>query len=187
MGLYLKIFGENFTGLVIIQGIIDAASVPILYLAAEKVTKDRRIHFLASMLYMFCFSTVRWTTLVGSDFLGAAFMPVCLYFLMRTNAIVFIICALIAVIWSMGKKARIIFGSAAGVVVAAVGALLLIPESEVIHSVRDNLWYFDMLYQNGAIVKNLYTYIYMPLMLNTEHFRFTGHVQEWYSTDFSII
>lgn len=185
MGLYLKIFGENFTGLVIIQGIIDAASVPILYLAAEKVTKDRRIHFLASMLYMFCFSTVRWTTLVGSDFLGAAFMPVCLYFLfsylnddnkkkdlikllislvlyflMRTNAIVFIICALIAVIWSMGKKARIIFGSAAGVVVAAVGALLLIPESEVIHSVRDNLWYFDMLYQNGAIVKNLYTYIY---------------------------
>lgn len=27
----------------------------------------------------------------------------------------------------------------------------------------------------------------MPLMLNTEHFRFTGHVQEWYSTDFSII
>ena len=159
MGLYLKIFGENFTGLVIIQGIIDAASVPILYLAAEKVTKDRRIHFLASMLYMFCFSTVRWTTLVGSDFLGAAFMPVCLYFLMRTNAIVFIICALIAVIWSMGKKARIIFGSAAGVVVAAVGALLLIPESEVIHSVRDNLWYFDMLYQNGAIVKNLYTYI----------------------------
>lgn len=156
MGLYLKIFGENFTGLVIIQGIIDAASVPILYLAAEKVTKDRRIHFLASMLYMFCFSTVRWTTLVGSDFLGAAFMPVCLYFLfsylnddnkkkdlikllislvlyflMRTNAIVFIICALIAVIWSMGKKARIIFGPAAGVVVAAVGALLLIPESKL--------------------------------------------------------
>jgi len=185
LGSYMKIFGENFTWLVIIQDIISAASVPVLYLAAEKITKDRRIQFLASILYMFCFSTVRWTILVGSDFLGASFMPVCLYFLfsylnggrkkkdmirlmialvlyfmMRTNAVVFVICALIAVIWSMGRRARIIFGSASAAALIAVAVLLLIPESEVIHSFRDNLRYFDTLYRNGEIVKNLYTYIY---------------------------
>lgn len=186
LGIYQAIFGKNYLLLIIIQSVLSAFSVPVLYLAAEKVSDDRRIHFLSAFLYMLCLSTARWSRLVGSDFLGAGFMPVCLYFLfsylndekksrkklallllslalfftMRTTAPPFIVCAIIAVIFSFGKKARAVFGTLAAAAAVCFISLLLIPGSDAAHTLNENLSFFLSLYKSGEIVKKLYIYIY---------------------------
>ncbi len=187
LGVMIAVFGENFFLIALVQAIISSFSVPILYLAAEKVSDDRRIPFISSLIYMFYFSTVRWTILIGSDFLGAGFMPVCLYFFfsylkeeepakrrkylikllislvvyftMRTIAATFIVCILLIVIWRNGKKTRIIAGSVFAVVIVSIIVVLLSSGTEL-HTLWDNLDYFTGLYKDGAIVKRLYHYIY---------------------------
>lgn len=81
LGLYIAVFGESYTVLSVIQMTLLSASVPVLYLAAEKITEDKRIRFMAAFMYTFCFTSIRWGRLVSSDFLATSFMTVCLYFL----------------------------------------------------------------------------------------------------------
>lgn len=187
LGILTAIFGDNFQLVGIVQIILNSASVPMLYLASEKVSDDRRIPFISSLIYMFYLSTARWALLIGSDFLGAGFMPVCLYFLfaylkeedklkrikylikliislaayftMRTIAATFIVCVFIIIIWKQGKKARIIAGSVFAAA-AAVMVIVLVNAGDQMHTVSDNFSFMASLYKDGAIVKTLYHYIY---------------------------
>lgn len=187
LGILTAVFGDNFNLIVIIQIILSAGSVPMLYLAAEKVSSDRRIHLFSSLIYMFYLSNVRWSVLIGSDFLGSGFLPVCLYFLfsylneddsirrkkslikliisllvyftMRTIAATFVICVFIILIWKQGKKARIIAGSIFTAALALAIIMLLFAGNDI-HTLLENLGYFSNLYKEGYIVTPLYTYIY---------------------------
>lgn len=187
LGIMTAIFGENYIPVIIFQIILNSASVPMLYLAVEKISDDRRIPFASSFVYMLYLSCVRWSVFIASDFLGAGFMPVCLYFLfsylkeedtarrnkylikllislaayftMRTVAVPFIVGVLIILIWNKGRKTRIIAGGILAAVLAAV-VLVLLNSGEELHSLMQNLDFFTGLYANGDIVNLLYNYVY---------------------------